>query len=56
MKRLGETTTKVSQNYLGIIYQSAWESELVLGQTKKRWPSQLLRRFKRYGRYIQSYF
>jgi len=55
MKRLGETEAKVAQNYLGIIYQSAWESELHLGQSKKSLPSQLLKRIKRFGRYLQSF-
>lgn len=31
MRRLGETETKVAKHYLGIIYQSAWESELNYG-------------------------
>jgi hypothetical protein len=56
MKRLGETEEKVAKNYLGIIYQSAWESELTLGQSQKSLLSQLLRKSKRIARYIQSYF
>jgi len=55
MKRLGETEEKLAQNYLGIIYQSAWESELNLGQSQKSVPSRLLKRVKRFGRYLQSY-
>ncbi|WP_255534222.1 DUF6492 family protein [Polynucleobacter sp. AP-Feld-500C-C5] len=55
MKRLGETKAKVAQNYLGIIYQSAWESELNLGSTQKSLPSRLLKRIKRFGRYLQSF-
>jgi Family of unknown function (DUF6492) len=55
MKRLGETEAKVAKNYLGIIYQSAWESELTLGQSQKSIPSQLLKRLKRFGRYLQSF-
>lgn len=55
MKRLGETEEKLAQNYLGIIYQSAWESELNLGQSQKSAPSRLLKRLKRFGRYLQSY-
>jgi hypothetical protein len=55
MKRLGESKAKLTQNYLGIIYQSAWESELNLGQSEKSIPSQLLKRFKRFGRYLQSF-
>ncbi|QWE10807.1 DUF6492 family protein [Polynucleobacter sp. es-EL-1] len=55
MKRLGETRAKLVQNYLGIIYQSAWESELTLGQSQKPLASQLLKRLKRFGRYLQSF-
>jgi hypothetical protein len=55
MKRLGETKNKVAQNYLGVIYQSAWDSELNLGQPQKSLPSQLLSRLKRFGRYLQSF-
>lgn len=55
MKRLGETQAKLTQNYLGIIYQSAWESELTLGQSQKSFGSQVLKRLKRFGRYLQSF-
>jgi hypothetical protein len=55
MRRLGETQTNIAQNYLGIIYQSAWESELTLGQSQKSLLSRLLKRLKRFGRYLQSY-
>lgn len=55
MKRLGETREKVSKNYLGMIYQSAWESELSLGHSQKPAASRFLKRLKRFGRYLQSY-
>lgn len=55
MKRLGETEEKLRQNYLGVIYQSAWESELNLGQSQKSAPSRLIKRFKRFCRYLQSF-
>jgi hypothetical protein len=55
MKRLGETEAKVAQNYLGIIYQSSWESQSNLGQTQKSILSKCLRYFKRLGRYLQSF-
>jgi hypothetical protein len=55
MRRLGETREKVAKNYLGIIYQSAWESELGLGKSNKSLPSKLLKRIKRFGRYLQSF-
>lgn len=55
MKRLGETEIKLAQNYFGVIYQSAWDMDGHLGASKKSLPSQLLRRIKRFGRYLQSY-
>ena len=55
MKRLGETEAKVAKHYLGIIYQSAWESELNFGESQKTLPSRLLKRIKRFGRYLQSF-
>jgi hypothetical protein len=55
MKRLGETEEKLTQNYLGIIYQSAWESELNLGNLQKSNASRLIKRFKRFCRYLQSF-
>lgn len=55
MKRLGETESKVAKHYMGIIYQSAWESELNFGASQKSLPSRLLKRMKRFGRYLQSY-
>ena len=55
MRRLGETEAKVAKHYMGIIYQSAWESELNLGSSQKSLPSRLLKRIKRFGRYLQSF-
>lgn len=55
MKRLGETEAKVAKHYMGIIYQSAWESELNFGEPQKSLPSRLLKRIKRFGRYLQSF-
>lgn len=55
MRRLGETEAKVAKHYMGIIYQSAWESELNLGSSQKSLPSRLLKRIKRLGRYLQSF-
>ena len=55
MKRLGETEAKVAKHYMGIIYQSAWESELNFGASQKSLPSRLLKRLKHFGRYLQSY-
>jgi hypothetical protein len=55
MKRLGETEAKLAQHYFGVIYQSAWEIDGHLGGPSKSLPSRLLRRIKRFGRYLQSY-
>jgi len=55
MKRLGETEEKLKQNYLGIIYQSAWESEFNLERSQKSPLSQALKRVKRFMRYLQSF-
>lgn len=56
MRRLGETEAKLTENYFGVIYQSAWDMDGHFGALKKSLPSQLLRRIKRFGRYLQSYF
>jgi hypothetical protein len=55
MRRLGETDAKITQNYLGVIYQSAWQSEFNLGPSHKSLLSLLLRRTKQLGRYLQSF-
>ena len=55
MRRLGETEDKVKQNYLGVIYQSAWESELSLGGDEKPFFSKTLKKIKRFLKYLQSY-
>ena len=55
MKRLGETEAKLAQNYYGVIYQSVWDMDGHLGPSNKSFPSRLLRRIKRFGRYLQSY-
>lgn len=55
MRRLGETEAKLAENYFGVIYQSAWDLDGHLGAPQKSLPSRLLRRIKRFGRYIQSY-
>lgn len=55
MKRLGETEEKMARHYLGVIYQSAWDIDNQIGISNKSLPSRLLRRLKRFGRYLQSY-
>ena len=54
MKRLGETDEKLKLNYLGVLYQSNWESNMNAGGEKSL-PSRFLRRAKRFLRYLQSY-
>jgi len=56
LKRIGETEAKVAKNYLGIIYQSSWESELSFGGSQKSLSSRFFKRVKRFGRYLQSFF
>ncbi len=56
MRRLGETKQKVAQHYLGIIYQSAWETRMQYGASTKSILSRFLRWLKCLGRYLQSYF
>lgn len=55
MKRLGETESKLARHYFGVIYQSAWDMDGSLGSPNKSFPSRLLRRIKRFVRYLQSY-
>ena len=55
MKRLGETVDGLRSNYLGVIYQSNWESSLNSTGNQKSLPSRLLKSIKRSLRYLQSY-
>ncbi len=55
MRRIGETHAKIAKHYLGVIYQSAWEAELNFGVSQKSLPSRLLKRIKRFGRFLQSF-
>jgi len=55
-QRLGETEAKLKQNFLGVIYQSNWESELDYGLSNKSFASRTLKSMKRFMRYIKSYF
>ena len=56
LKRMGETESKLKKNYLGVIYQSNWDAGMDFGLSGKSIASRLLRRVKRVGRYLQSYF
>ena len=55
-RRIGETELKLRQNFMGVIYQSAWEAEMDYGAPAKSLPSRALRRVKRLLRLLQSYF
>jgi len=55
MRRLGETEEKLADNYLGVLYQSNWESNLHFGKEAKSWPSRVLKSLKGFFRYLQSY-
>ena len=55
MRRTGETEDKLKVNYLGVIYQSNWDSGMDFGVSTKSIASRALRRIKRYWRYLQSY-
>jgi hypothetical protein len=54
-RRLGETVDKLKQNFIGVIYQSAWESELDFGAPSKSLLSRALKRTKRFLRLLHSY-
>jgi len=55
MRRIGETQEKLKSNYLGVIYQSNWESNLSLNGNNKSLSSRILKSIKRSLRYLQSY-
>jgi hypothetical protein len=56
LRRLGESGPKLKENYLGLIYQSSWDLSLDLGPSQKSFFSRTLKKLKRTGRYLQSYF
>ena len=55
LRRIGETTTKLKANYLGVIFQSSWDLGMDYGRSQKSFLSQSLKRLKRFGRYLQSF-
>jgi len=55
LRRAGESEDKIRVNYLGVIYQSNWDSGMDFGSSTKSFLSLALRRIKRFGRYLQSY-
>ena len=55
MRRLGESEKKLAKGYLGVIYQSNWDSDLDFGSSGKSTLSRINRKLKRFIRYLQSY-
>ena len=55
MRRAGENLEKIKENYIGVVYQSNWESELNYGAPNKPFFSRKLKQIKRFLRYLQSY-
>jgi len=56
LKRQGENIDSLKRMYLGVIYQSNWESEMDFGTAQKSMASRILKQLKRRIRQIQSYF
>ena len=55
LRRWGESTAKLSENYLGVIFQSSWDLKLDYGGSQKSVASRALKKLKRFGRYLQSF-
>lgn len=55
LRRIGESPAKLKENYLGLIYQSSWDLDLDYGLSQKSAPSRLLKKIKRFGRFLQSF-
>ncbi len=55
LRRQGEVQKKLANNYLGVIYQSNWESGLDYGSPKKSFLSRANKKIKSFLRYLQSY-
>jgi len=55
LRRLGESEEKLKENYLGVIYQSNWDSDLDLGAPKRSPLSRANKKIKRFFRFLQSY-
>ena len=56
LRRNGERIQKLAKNYLGVIYQSSWDLNMDHGGPTKSLPSRLLKKTKRIGRFVQSFF
>ena len=55
LRRIGETAEKIKENYLGVIFQSSWDLGLDYGASQKSFLSRILKKIKRFGRYLQSF-
>lgn len=55
LRRIGETPAKIKEHYLGVIYQSSWDLSLDYGASQKSIFSRVLKKLKRFGRYLQSF-
>jgi len=55
IKRLGESKARLTENYLGVIYQSSWDLSLDYGPSQKSFLSRALKKLKRFGRYLESF-
>jgi hypothetical protein len=55
LRRMGESREKLSENYLGVIYQSNWESNLDYGTPTKSVLSRSVKTLKRFFKYLASY-
>ena len=56
LRRIGETPAKIKEHYLGVIYQSSWDLSLDYGASQKSIFSRALKKLKRFGRYLQTFF
>ena len=56
LRRQGETLEKLKRVYLGVIYQSSWETEMDYGAPSKSFISRFLKQTKRRLRQLKSYF
>ena len=54
-RRLGESLQKLTGNYLGVIYQSNWESNLDYGAPTRSVLSRVVRSAKRFLKYLTSF-
>ena len=54
-RRLGESLQKLTGNYLGVIYQSNWESNLDYGTPTKSVLSRVVRSAKRFLKHLTSF-